>query len=94
MLGEHWPLNLQQSNLATSGLIRMQHWRPKATDGAKFWISCKRPAFLSTSSRLQMIQNKRPWCCGAAYVEAGYSMCNQGDKTGRQKDSDIKDKAI
>ena len=52
--------------------IRIQHWRPKATDGAKFWISCKRPAFLRTFSRLQMIQNKRPWCCGAAYVEAGY----------------------
>ena len=52
--------------------IRMQHWHPKATDGAKFWISCKRPAFLRTFSRLQMIQNKRPWCCGAAYVEAGY----------------------
>ena len=51
--------------------IRMQHWRPKATDGAEFWISCKRPAFLRTFSRLQMIQNKRPWCCGAAYVEAG-----------------------
>ena len=42
-------------------VIRMQHWRPKATDGAKFWISCKRPAFLRTFSRLQMIQNKRPW---------------------------------
>ena len=51
--------------------IQMQHWRPKATDGAKFWTSCKRPAFLRTFSRLQMIQNKRPWCCGAAYVEAG-----------------------
>ena len=49
----------------------MQHWRPKATDGAKFWISCKRPAFLRAFSRLQMIQNERPWCCGAAYVEAG-----------------------
>ena len=36
-------------------------------------MSCKRPAFLRTFSRLQMIQNKRPWCRGAAYVEAGLS---------------------
>ena len=31
-------------------LIRMQHWRPPATDGAEFWISCKRPAILSSFS--------------------------------------------
>ena len=82
----HWPFKWvmmvswlleKLRNKTTNGFfsfsepIRMQHWRPKATDGAEFWISCKRPAFLSTFSRLQMIQNKRPWCCGAAYVTAG-----------------------
>ena len=46
----------------SSFAIRMQHWRRPATDGAEFWISCKRPAFLSSFSRLQVIQNKRPWC--------------------------------
>ena len=49
----------------------MQHWRYPATDGAEFWISCKWPAFLSSFSRLQVIQNKRPWCSAAAYVTAG-----------------------
>ena len=29
-------------------------------DDAKFWISCKRPAFLSSFSRLQLIQNSAP----------------------------------
>ena len=52
----------------------MQHWRRPATDGAEFWISCKRPAFLSSFSRLQVIQNKRPWCSAAAYVTAGYQV--------------------
>ena len=51
--------------------IRIQHWRRPATDGAEFWISCKRPAFLSSFSRLQVIQNKRPWCSAVAYVIAG-----------------------
>ena len=51
--------------------IRMQHCRIKATDGVEFWISCKRPAFLSSFGLLQVIQNKRPWCWNAAYVTAG-----------------------
>ena len=58
----------------SSYAIRMQHWRRPATDGAEFWISCKRPVFLSSFSRLQVIQNKRPWCSAAAYVTAGYDM--------------------
>ena len=29
-------------------------------DGAEFWISCKRPAFLSSFSRLQVVQNSAP----------------------------------
>ena len=29
-------------------------------DGAEFWINCKRPAFLSSFSRLQVIQNSAP----------------------------------
>ena len=48
----------------------MQHWRRPATDGTEFWISCKRPAFLISFSRLQVIQNKRPLCWAAAYVTA------------------------
>ena len=54
-----------------SRYIRMQHCRIKATDGVEFWISCKRPAFLSSFGLLQVIQNKRPWCWNAAYVTAG-----------------------
>ena len=50
----------------------MQHWRRPATDGAKFWISSKQPAFLSSFSPLQVIQNKRPWCSAVAYVIAGW----------------------
>ena len=40
-------------------------------DGTIFLISCKQPAFLSSFSHLQVIQNKRPWCSAAAYVTAG-----------------------
>ena len=46
----------------------MQHWPRPATDDTEFWISCKRPTFLSSLSCLQVIQNKRPWCWAAAYV--------------------------
>ena len=55
----------------TCCLIRLQHWRCPATDGAEFWISCKRPVFLSSFSCLQVIQNKHPWCSGVAYVTDG-----------------------
>ena len=51
--------------------IRMHHCRIPATDGVEFWIICKRPAFLSSFSPLQLIQNKRPWCWDAAYLTAG-----------------------
>ena len=40
--------------------IRMSHWCHTIVYGAEFWISCKRPAFLSTFSRLQKIQNSAP----------------------------------
>ena len=40
--------------------ILMSHWRSRATKGAEFWISCKRPAFLSNFSHLQLIQNSAP----------------------------------
>ena len=41
--------------------IWMSHWRCRATEGAEFWISCKRPAFLSNFSALQLIQNSAPF---------------------------------
>ena len=55
----------------TGYIIRMQHWQRPATDGTKFWISCKQPAFLSCFSRLQVIQNKQPWYWAVIYVTAG-----------------------
>ena len=65
--------------------IRMQHWCRPATDGAEFWISCKRPAFLSSFSRLQVIQNKCPRCSAAVYVTAGYIwICSKSVKTDRK----------
>ena len=50
----------------------MQHWRRPPTDGAEFWISCKRPTFVSSFRHLQVIQKKCPWCSAAAYVTAGF----------------------
>ena len=38
----------------------MSHWRHTMVDGAKFWISCKRPTFLSNFSHLQLIENSVP----------------------------------
>ena len=38
----------------------MSYWRHKMVDGTEFWISCKRPAFLSSFSRFQVIQNSAP----------------------------------
>ena len=35
----------------------MSHWCHTMVDGAEYWISCKRPAFLSSFSRLQVIRN-------------------------------------
>ena len=67
----YFTFNRILSICATFYLIRMSHWRRRTTKGAEFWISCKRPAFLSSFSRLQVIQNKRPWCSAAAYVTAG-----------------------
>ena len=44
-----------------SFIIPMSHWRCRATEGTEFWISCtKRPAFLSNSCRLHLIQNSAP----------------------------------
>ena len=40
--------------------IQMSHWRHQVTEGAEFWISCKRPASLSKFSHLQLIQNLAP----------------------------------
>ena len=40
--------------------IRMSHWCHKMVDGTEFWITCKRPAFLSSFSRLLVIQNLAP----------------------------------
>ena len=37
------------------------YWCHRVTEGAKFWISCKGPAFLSNFSRLQLIQNSAPF---------------------------------
>ena len=41
-------------------LIRMQHWRRPATDGAEFWISCNQLKELRKAGRLQTLQNKSP----------------------------------
>ena len=43
-----------------NSFIRISHWRRQATEGLKFWISCKQPAFLSNFSHLQLIQNLAP----------------------------------
>ena len=43
-----------------SAAIRMSHWRRQATEGTEFWISCKRPAFLSNFSHLRIIRNSAP----------------------------------
>ena len=44
----------------------MSHWHHTMVDGARFWISCKRPAFFSSFGRLQLVQNSAPstivWC--------------------------------
>jgi hypothetical protein len=40
--------------------IRMSHWHQQIVDSTEFWISCKRLAFLSTFSHLNMIQNSAP----------------------------------
>ena len=53
----------------TPEIILMQHWHCPATDSAEFWISRKQPTFLSSFSRLQVIQNKRPLVFGG-------SICN------------------
>ena len=42
--------------------IRMSHWRPRTTEDAEFWITCKQLGFLISFSSLQVIQNKHPWC--------------------------------
>ena len=55
----------------------MSHWRCQTTEGAEFWITCKQLAFLLSSfSRLQVIQNKRPRCSAAAYVTTGLNQEN------------------
>ena len=40
--------------------IRMSHFRHTMVDGAEFWISSKQPAFLSSFSPTQVIQNSAP----------------------------------
>ena len=60
---EHPRLNFSDflsTLLAVSYLIRMSHWRHTMVNGPEFWISCKRPAFLSSFSPLQVIQNLAP----------------------------------
>ena len=41
-------------------MIQMSHWHHTMVDGVVFRISCKQPAFLSSSSHLQVIQNLAP----------------------------------
>ena len=41
--------NCKTNHIRVKVLIRMSNWRRRATEGAKFWISCKQPAFLSNS---------------------------------------------
>ena len=38
--------------------IGMSHWCCRTTEGTEFWITCKWLAYLSSFSRLQVIQNK------------------------------------
>ena len=49
--------------------IRMSHWRRGATEGAEFWISCKRLKLLRKAGRLQLIQN-------SAHSVARQCQCN------------------
>ena len=44
-------------NWRNNSRIWMQHCPIPATDGVEFWINCKRPAYLSCFSPLQVIQN-------------------------------------
>ena len=41
-------------------------------DATQQQMALKRPAFLSSFSRSQVIQNKRPWCWAATFVTAGF----------------------
>ena len=41
-------------------IIQMSHWHCRTTEGTEFWITCERLAFLSSFSRLQVIQNAAP----------------------------------
>ena len=50
--------------------IWMSHWRHRTTEGAEFWITCKRLTFLSSFSDWQVIQNKHPWCCAAGISDS------------------------
>ena len=51
-----WFFNFQY----TQSVNRMSHWRHWVTEGTKFWISCKWPAFLSNFSCLQIVQHSVP----------------------------------
>jgi hypothetical protein len=57
--------------------IQMSHWRHTMVDGAKFWISCKRPAFLSSFSRLQLIQKSAHLPSCGVNVTSEYMSCNE-----------------
>ena len=41
-------------------VIQISHWRPRATEVAEVWISCKRPKLLRKVGRWQLIQNSAP----------------------------------
>ena len=46
--------------------IRISHWHRQATEGAEFWISCKRLKLLRKAGCLQLTQNSVPsvaLCC-------------------------------
>ena len=54
----------------------MSHWLHMMVDGAEFWISCKRPAFLSSFSSLQVIQNLAPSTIALFGVNVTYEFAN------------------
>ena len=43
----------------------MSHWHRPATEGAKFWISCKQPAFLSILDAYNKLKIQRPLLLGS-----------------------------
>jgi hypothetical protein len=55
--------------------------------GRLFWIVCKRPAFLSSFSRLKLIQNSAPSVAGMRQCDIRMSQCTKYACLGRAVDT-------